>query len=69
MKAAEVLQQMNEIERTVYATQSWWPQLRRLLEQTLAVEEAAQQSVEPTNPKVRAGADFRYILSQQIREK
>ena len=54
MKAAEVLQQMNEIERTVYATQSWWPQLRRLLEQVRAVEEAAQQSVQPTGGQVAA---------------
>jgi len=31
-------------------------------------QQAAQHSVEPTKPNVGAGADFAYILSQQIRK-
>ena len=44
MKAKEVLSLMDEIERTVYATQSWWPQLRRLIEQKDAAESTSTSS-------------------------
>jgi hypothetical protein len=42
MKEKDVWQQMKEIERSVYAPQSWWGQLRRLLEQAQATDEAAK---------------------------
>ena len=31
-------------------------------------QEAAQQSVEPTAPRIKAGNDFSYMLSQQIKK-
>jgi len=33
-----------------------------------AVLEAAQQCVEPTAPRIKAGNDFGYMLSQQIKK-
>lgn len=40
MKISDVLKMMDEIQRVNFAPQTWFPQLRRLLEQAQASEEA-----------------------------